>query len=869
MSNATQPYSESKATHVYNIAGSLQVTVSEKHNPFELPISSLFHMAARNNPKRSFLFVSKLLGKHIPIDPHISLLAGYALAVLLCRHLQPERSTEWEPLLQQTMKGLTDPAEASGVYRKLITERLQAPMPLKLLGFAETATALGHAMFDAFESNATYLHTTRELLSDRESVLQFDEEHSHAVAHRCYAERSDYWNNDEVVVFVDDEMTTGKTTLNLIRDMHAKFPRQRYVVASLLDWRSDEAEEAFASLEREFGISIETITLYRGTIEVSGVAFPNGAPQGLLNSGENTEETLPVSVPECRVHVLQSVFEPVEAVSLDLGGRSNDAPYMKQTGRFGIAAEERKRADEAIQNAASQLEALRIGRGGKTLVIGTGEFMYVPMQMAAAMQGSVYYQSSTRSPIHPLDRADYAVKDGVTFPSPDDEGVRHYLYNLGAHAYDDVFVIMERATPMERLKPMLEALKHINCKVIHAVCCTSASEPIKPVDEKQAARDPRVAKLFERTMKPPVPLGSYDASDVTFLLKDLREAELEMPTEDREEAIQSGVHYSEMLPKEYEPSERYLQLYRKTLDDSAPMVAEGIAAVAELIVRKRGLSCVLVSLARAGTPVGVLIKRYIEQRYGVSLPHYSISIIRGKGIDENALIYILQKHGLEAPIQFVDGWTGKGAIRRTLIDACRQFEDKYGVRLSDDLAVLADPGRCSETFGTREDYLIPSACLNATVSGLMSRTVLKPGLIGPDDYHGSKFYEHWNAIDESNRFVERIAVHFEAVMQTAAAYADDGTAEPTEATWQGMADIHAVQQTFGIEDVNLIKPGVGETCRVLLRRVPWKILVDRLDNPHLAPIMLLAEERGVPVEPFPGLTYSCCGIIKPLKGESK
>jgi len=865
MSNATQPYSESKATHVYNIAGSLQVTVSEKDNPFGLPISSLFHMAARNNPKRSFLFVSKLLGKHIPIDPHTSLLAGFALAVLLCRHLQPERSSEWEPLLQQTMKGLTDPSEAPNVYRTMIAERLQPPMPLKLLGFAETATALGHAMFDAFESKATYLHTTRELLADRDSVLQFDEEHSHAVAHRCYAQRSDYWDNGEIVVFVDDEMTTGKTTLNLIRDMHAKFPRQRYVVASLLDWRSETAEEAFAALEDEFGISIETITLYRGTIEVSGVAFPNGAPQGLLNNGENG--TPSHGEPECRIHMLQSVFEPVGAVSLDLAGRANHAPYMRQTGRFGIATEDRKLADEAIQNAASQLEALRSGSGGKTLVIGTGEFMYVPMQIAAAMQGSVYYQSSTRSPIHPLDRADYGVKDGVTFPSPDDEEVRHYLYNLGAHVYDDVFVVLERSTPAERLMPMMEALKHMNCKVIHAVCCTNASEPASPLDEQHAARDPRTAKLFERTMKPPVPLGSYAASDVTFLLKDLRGAELEMPTEDREEAIQSGVHYSEMLPKEYEPSAQYLQLYRKTLDDSAPLVAEGIAAVAELIVRKRGLSCVLVSLARAGTPIGVLIKRYIEKRYGVALPHYSISIIRGKGIDENALLYILQKHGVEASIQFVDGWTGKGAIRRTLIEACRQFEDKYGVRLSDDLAVLADPGRCSETFGTREDYLIPSACLNATVSGLMSRTVLKPGLIGPDDYHGSKFYEHWRPIDESNRFVERIEAHFEAVMETATANAEGSILEPPDATWQGMADIQAVQQTFGIEDVNLIKPGVGETCRVLLRRVPWKILVDRLDNPHLAPILLLAEERGVPVEPFPGLAYSCCGIIKPLKGE--
>ncbi|WP_407636295.1 cysteine protease StiP family protein [Paenibacillus curdlanolyticus] len=367
-------------------------------------------------------------------------------------------------------------------------------------------------------------------------------------------------------------------------------------------------------------------------------------------------------------------------------------------------------------------------------------------------------------------------------------------------------------------------------------------------------------------ISPPVPLGSYDPSDVTFLLKDLRGAELEMPTEDREEAIQSGVHYSEMLPAEYEPSERYLQLFHDSLGATAELVAEGVAAVAELIVRKRGLDCVLVSLARAGTPIGVLIKRYIAQRYGVSLPHYSISIIRGKGIDENALLYMLQQHGADAKLQFVDGWTGKGAIRRTLIQACQQFEAKYGITLSDDLAVLADPGHCSQTFGTREDFLIPSACLNATVSGLMSRTVLKEGLIGPDDFHGSKYYDHWREIDVSILFVEKIEAHYEKVAERAKAFAEEQRRVPPAVTWRGLSDIKQVQAAYGIADMNLVKPGVGETSRVLLRRVPWKILVDRLDNPHLGHIMLLAEERGVPVEVFPGLTYSCCGIIKPLNG---
>lgn len=374
-------------------------------------------------------------------------------------------------------------------------------------------------------------------------------------------------------------------------------------------------------------------------------------------------------------------------------------------------------------------------------------------------------------------------------------------------------------------------------------------------------------EVLNKRIPEPAALGSYPPSDVTFLLKDLSNVSLELATEEREEAIQSGVHYSEMLPVEYQPSEQYIELFHETLQQSAEKVALAVAVVSEMIVAQRGLGTVLVSLARAGTPVGILIKRYIADRYEVDLPHYSISIIRGKGIDENAILYILQTHGLDADLQFIDGWTGKGAIRGVLIEACNNFYEKCGIRLNDDLAVLADPGNCSGTFGTREDYLIPSACLNSTVSGLMSRTVLHNDLIGPDDFHGAKFYKEWLDTDESNVFINAICPYFSVVVDEAKVIAEQMLMTPPEITWQGLRDIQNIQETFGIDNINLIKPGVGETTRVLLRRVPWKILVDTMDNPNLRHILLLAKDRGVPVEIFPEMTYSCCGIIKPLKGE--
>jgi hypothetical protein len=83
------------------------------------------------------------------------------------------------------------------------------------------------------------------------------------------------------------------------------------------------------------------------------------------------------------------------------------------------------------------------------------------------------------------------------------------------------------------------------------------------------------------------------------------------------------------------------------------------------------------------------------------------------------------------------------------------------------------------------------------------------------------------------------------------------------ATWQGWAAVERISAEYGIGDVNLVKPGVGETTRVLLRRVPWKILVSPDAHAELAHIRLLAAQRDVPIEVAPTLPYSCVGLIHP------
>lgn len=363
-------------------------------------------------------------------------------------------------------------------------------------------------------------------------------------------------------------------------------------------------------------------------------------------------------------------------------------------------------------------------------------------------------------------------------------------------------------------------------------------------------------ELFKERVKnlkqPAMPM-SYLEGDAVLLMKDVSHLMVEMDTESKERALAEGVHYSEMITKEYQPTDEYLEVFLNSLEDSAADIAQYVADVTEMIVKEKGEDVILVSLARAGTPVGVLMKRYMEFRYGVQAPHYSVSIIRGKGFDDNALAYIIDKHK-STNLQFIDGWTGKGAITQVLLDATEQFKNKYDIELDPTLAVLADPSHSTSVYGTRKDFLIPSACLNSTVSGLVSRTIDREDIIEDNDYHGAMYYGEWKDIDYTNFFIESITKHFKDIKVN--------EIEKGEVEHLGMKIVNQIQKQYGITDMNKVKPGVGETTRVLLRRVPDKILVDDLNNPALKHILLLAKDRRATVEVVPNLAFSCIGLIK-------
>lgn len=344
--------------------------------------------------------------------------------------------------------------------------------------------------------------------------------------------------------------------------------------------------------------------------------------------------------------------------------------------------------------------------------------------------------------------------------------------------------------------------------------------------------------------------SSYREEDVILLLKDITGLVKPQPTEEREKLIQSGKHYSEMLPIEYVPTQKYMQVYTEALKTYARPVAVAVGNLSDKIIQYKGNDVVLVSLARAGIPIGILLKRYIKQKYGIEVMHYSISIIRGRGIDDNAMKYLLCHYRPEQ-LLFVDGWIGKGAI---LNELKKDIAVYHGV--SPDIAVIADPANVTELCGTHEDILIPSSCLNSTVSGLVSRTFLRSDIIGKDDFHGAVYYGELKDSDLSYDFIHAIEKEF----------CMDNPVDCAVIPGQGIDEVWEIGKKFGVDDINLIKPGIGETTRVLLRRVPWKILIDQRykEDAELWHLIRLAKEKKVPVEEYPFIHYKCCGIIKKI-----
>ncbi|MDG4865371.1 TRSP domain-containing protein, partial [Streptomyces sp. T-3] len=174
---------------------------------------------------------------------------------------------------------------------------------------------------------------------------------------------------------------------------------------------------------------------------------------------------------------------------------------------------------------------------GRTLVLGFEELMYAPLRLAGVLEGrglDVAYSTTTRSPVLAVDDPGYAIRTRLTFPAhdaPADGPGTRYAYNVAGGGFDSIVLVVDSVADTPELHApdgLLAQLAGHARQVVVAV--------IPSYVPSYASERPR---MLPEPLRGPA-FSSYAPDEVGWLLQDLSDAELEAPTEEREEAIQSG-----------------------------------------------------------------------------------------------------------------------------------------------------------------------------------------------------------------------------------------------------------------------------------------------------------------------------------------
>ncbi|MDM0115185.1 phosphoribosyltransferase domain-containing protein [Variovorax sp. J22R133] len=343
------------------------------------PLHELCGFAARHNPKRGFLFVSKVLGKHWPCKPSVMRAAHFALATKLAA-----------------------PGDAPALF----------------IGLAETATGLGQGVFEQYlerfgQGSALYVQTTRYPLSGAQ-MLPFLERHSHAQNLRLHVPEREDWagmfKRARLLVLVDDELSTGDTCLSLIAAYGAQNPALEEIAAvSLSNFMGEAGQVRFR----------EQLAL----LDVAGatprkVSFP-ALVEGQFNFSPNA-----------------SFFQapPPPAAQADMGCRRayNSAASARLGSDSFLALPE-----SLVDGLAETLP-----RDKPVLVLGSGEFMHPAYVLGTALEEAgldVRIQSTTRSPV----LMGASIGSRQPLPDLYGEGIPNALYNFKADDYGAVLLCHE------------------------------------------------------------------------------------------------------------------------------------------------------------------------------------------------------------------------------------------------------------------------------------------------------------------------------------------------------------------------------------------------------------------------------------------
>lgn len=374
---------------------------SIERNIYNFSVNQLFEIGKRdNNPKRSFLFISKLLGKHLPVKPEIVRSTGFLLSSLKYRF---DNTSFINCIKENTQPNYNVHANDNDVL---------------VIGFCETATALGMAVASSIEGS-TYIATTREPMHGYKQLVTFEESHSHASTHYMYSNElklSDY----KRIILVDDEITTGNSLLHLIENLIHNSVIEEISIMTILDWRNAEQKLKFKEFSSSNKIAINVYSIISGSItNTDNLVYHNQSIHSIND----------------KVDIINlSIFSKVEICTSNM----KQMHYLKDSGRLGITYDHILLIEEKAKDTALEISR-RIKFKHNLLVLGHGENMYIPSRVAAhlELQGyNVSFKTTSRTPIY-CDGA--IIKDINSFF---DNGIKYHFYNKNEAEENDLVIML-------------------------------------------------------------------------------------------------------------------------------------------------------------------------------------------------------------------------------------------------------------------------------------------------------------------------------------------------------------------------------------------------------------------------------------------
>jgi hypothetical protein len=443
-----------------------------------VPVQSLVGLALRINPRRAQLLVSTVLAKHVPTVPAVAVVAGELLGLLVaasldCAPADTSPHTRFARLLEgQEESGLAQ-------LRAVVGRRRSEHPAVVTIGYAETATGLGQLVAGAIGS--PYLHSTRHVAVSGAPSFGFEEEHSHASSHRLLPSRGAWLHEGGTVVLVDDEISTGTTIVNTIRTLQGVRPQSSWVVAALVDLRSEADRSRFDALAAELGTRIDVVALGRGSVELPSdpvsraaeviAGFPDPDAAAEVAADDTDDDTADDSELGDLVIVELPAESAIRSARYGLVEPSPDPALVAR-----IAA--------SVQSHLGRPSAQSPSDG--VLVLGSEEFIGLPLLVADDLDrravagtgtGRVLFSTTTRSPIAPLDRPDYAIASRIRFRSSDltvDGFGDRFAYNLtrGGRRFATIVLMPEPGSDVGLLLApdgVVLALRRVTDRVVVAL----------------------------------------------------------------------------------------------------------------------------------------------------------------------------------------------------------------------------------------------------------------------------------------------------------------------------------------------------------------------------------------------------------------